>query len=162
MAARPKSIADLPFVVRRNACQRLQGALDSGKPELIAVVGRRRVGKTYLIRHFLAAHMCFELSGSRDAAMSEQLGNFATALGEQLRIRPEHPKNWPAAFQDLIRYLEPLLKKKGRRVIFFSTNCPGWRGAIPAFSAPLNSSGTSGLPGSRTSSWSSVDRRLRG
>ncbi len=119
MAAKRTKISDLPFVVRNSACLRIQDALDSEKPELIAVVGRRRVGKTYLIRHFLAPYMCFELSGSRDAVMSEQLGNFATALGERMRIRPERPKNWPAAFQDLIHYLEPLLKKKGRRVIFF-------------------------------------------
>ena len=48
-----------------------------------------------------------------------ELGNFATALAARTPIRPAKPQNWSIALQDLINYLEPLLKKKGRRVIFF-------------------------------------------
>ena len=118
MPAKNKPI-NLPLAGRQQATQKMQQALDSEKPELMAVVGRRRVGKTYLIRHVMTPHLCFELSGARDAALEEQLGNFTSALAQRIPIRPETPANWPAAFQLLIQYLEPLLKSKGRRVIFF-------------------------------------------
>ena len=111
--------SQLPFAGRRNTTQQMQQALDSGKPELMAVVGRRRVGKTYLVRHVMAPYLCFELSGTRDATLDEQLGNFAMALGERVPARPTKPSSWSEAFQDLIDYLTPLLKKKERRVIFF-------------------------------------------
>lgn len=45
----------------------LTDALKSTRPELIALYGRRRVGKTYLIRAFFAEKICLELTGARDA-----------------------------------------------------------------------------------------------
>jgi AAA+ ATPase superfamily predicted ATPase len=47
----------------------LQDARTSTRPELIAVHGRRRVGKTYLIRAVFAEELCFELTGMRDAPL---------------------------------------------------------------------------------------------
>lgn len=36
-------------------------ASDSGSPELIAIFGRRRVGKTYLIKKFFKDRLLFQL-----------------------------------------------------------------------------------------------------
>ena len=70
----------------------LTDALESDRPELIAVYGRRRVGKTYLIRGFFAEQICFELTGARDANLKEQLTNFVACLRPvcpiRLRCRP--------------------------------------------------------------------------
>jgi len=52
----------------------------SGEPELVAVYGRRRVGKTYLIRNLFTERMAFELSGLNNAILEQQLENFAAAL----------------------------------------------------------------------------------
>ena len=62
-------------------------ALESDRPELIAVYGRRRVGKTYLIRGFFAEQICFELTGARDANLKEQLTNFVRVLETRCPIR---------------------------------------------------------------------------
>ncbi len=43
-----------PLVGRKAEQQELADARDSGRPELIAIYGRRRVGKTYLVRTFYA------------------------------------------------------------------------------------------------------------
>ena len=45
------------FVGRAAVCEVLNRALRSGEPELIAVYGRRRVGKTFLIREIFANRM---------------------------------------------------------------------------------------------------------
>lgn len=41
----------------------------SSKAELIAVLGRRRVGKTYLIRNYFDTDIVFELTGMHDASL---------------------------------------------------------------------------------------------
>ena len=37
--------------------------LDSSQSELIAILGRRRVGKTFLIRNVYSKNMAFEITG---------------------------------------------------------------------------------------------------
>ena len=41
----------------------LKDALNNNKSELIAVYGRRRVGKTFLIREFYSNHIVFDVTG---------------------------------------------------------------------------------------------------
>ena len=51
----------------------LAHALKSGRPELIALYGRRRVGKTYLIRGFFAEKICLEVTGARAASFANEV-----------------------------------------------------------------------------------------
>jgi predicted AAA+ superfamily ATPase len=60
----------------------LQETLDSKMPELIAMFGRRRVGKTFLVRQYFEKHLAFEFTGTRDAKLPQQLQNFTKALGK--------------------------------------------------------------------------------
>lgn len=55
---------------------------NSSKAELIAVLGRRRVGKTYLIRNYFAKEIVFELTGMHDASLKIQLQNFTIAMAK--------------------------------------------------------------------------------
>ena len=65
---------------RRAERQALEEALRSPDPELVAVYGRRRVGKTFLVREVCADALCFELVGMHDAPLAAQLRSFTTAL----------------------------------------------------------------------------------
>lgn len=54
----------------------LKEALNSRSPELIAVHGRRRVGKTFLIRNYYSKYIKFEFSGLHNGKLHSQLENF--------------------------------------------------------------------------------------
>lgn len=126
--------------------QILEQTLKSTEAELIAIYGRRRVGKTYLIRKAFQKHMIFEFSGVHNAGLKDQLTNFRNTLAEamQLPIPPVIPSNWTEAFQMLKNYAEPLLKK-GKCVIFldeFPWLSSVKSGFLPAFEFFWNSWGT--------------------
>jgi hypothetical protein len=67
--------------------------LEGSEPEFLALYGRRRVGKTFLIREFFRDAIRFELTGIHDAPRSLQLRNFSDQLGRATgsRIRLETP-----------------------------------------------------------------------
>lgn len=91
----------------------------SGEPELVAVYGRRRVGKTFLILSVFNEKLAFEFTGTHHATLNEQLENFSLALTRASKSLPlATPPNWINAFSLLIDYLTPLIKKQ-RKVIFF-------------------------------------------
>jgi len=96
----------------------LEDALASTRAELIAVHGRRRVGKTYLVRAIYQKHLCFELTGMRDAALKLQLANFTRALSPRVNYALEPPRSWVEAFELLKRYLTKELSHGARKVVF--------------------------------------------
>ncbi len=97
----------------------LQRALLSNEAELVAIYGRRRIGKTFLVRNFYQKELIFEFSGVHNATLSEQLANFAQALTRSMKRLPIHtPGNWRQAFSLLESYVAPLIEKQ-RRVLFF-------------------------------------------
>lgn len=103
--------------------QKEQAILDkvyqSNKPELIAVIGRRRVGKTYLIRQFFKEKIDFEMIGLKDGKMEQQLRNFAYSLKEYQKTQDlKVPKDWLEAFYFLKEYLESLGESERKKVIF--------------------------------------------
>ena len=61
---------------REKEIELLHNAINSDKSELIAIYGRRRVGKTFLIRETFSKEMIFEVSGIPDGSFKEQLMNF--------------------------------------------------------------------------------------
>ncbi len=86
----------------------LQASLTSQEAEMIAVIGRRRVGKTFLIKNTYADRIAFEVTGVQNAGMTEQLQNFAFRVNNffykgKAKLKP---KNWLDAFQMLILALE--------------------------------------------------------
>ena len=104
---------------RRPEIKVLNTALLSSQPELVAVIGRRRVGKTYLIKETYRNHIDFELTGLQHASKADQLQNFLFALKNyfpDFEIE-EKPTSWLSAFFMLSKAIEGK-KKKGKWVVF--------------------------------------------
>jgi uncharacterized protein len=98
----------------------LQAALTSNEAEMVAVLGRRRIGKTFLVTSAYRDSISFELSGTQNATTETQLKNFRDELshfyGGTLPL--EIPQDWNSAFQMLRQYWSTLDPKE-KKVIFF-------------------------------------------
>ena len=105
----------------------LETAIHSDKSEFVAVYGRRRVGKTFLIREVCNYSFSFEHTGMKSArfekndGMKRQLEEFAESLGKYGLGRGGRLKDWREAFRRLAELLEK--KPVGRKVVFLD-ECP--------------------------------------
>lgn len=68
------------IIGRKQEIKLLSSALVSKKAALIAIYGRRRVGKTYLIHTFFEDRIAFELTGQYGASLKVQLKQFSKQL----------------------------------------------------------------------------------
>ncbi len=97
----------------------LNDAITSNRPELIAIYGRRRVGKTFLIRQHYKNNIVFEFSGLHNGKLADQLENFTNELSHVLKVPALtiHAKGWLEAFMLLKNYIESI-KSKSKKVVF--------------------------------------------
>lgn len=98
----------------------LEKLLKSRQPELLAIYGRRRVGKTYLIKNYYTANLKFICSGESGGSMRTQLANFQQQLNgwfpANRQVQP--PATWQQAFVVLRECLDTL-KTSEKKVLFF-------------------------------------------
>lgn len=110
---------EAPLVGRVFETNKMRGFLETKESELVAVIGRRRVGKTFLIKKVYQNEIVFHITGIQDVSKKMQLQNFVEARNDffpdnkSLQI----PANWLAAFAQLKQLLSKKTKKK--RVLFF-------------------------------------------
>ncbi|MDR0843169.1 MAG: ATP-binding protein, partial [Acidobacteriota bacterium] len=90
---------------------------DSGKPEFVVVYGRRRVGKTFLIRKAFEDNFDFHFTGIAHSSTSETLAEFGKALRRHGDTGESAPLDWFEAF-DRLRDLIEALRGAGRKIIF--------------------------------------------
>ena len=98
----------------------LDKLLASEKPEFLAIYGRRRVGKTFLIREYFKQDIVFEFTGAFKVGGKIQLNN---CFREYLRItggkkETNPPKDWHSAFTYLADYLYTLKHRKNKQIVF--------------------------------------------
>ena len=103
------------FIGREKEQQQLKEYLNSEQSEFIAVYGRRRVGKTFLIQKVIGNDYAFYVAGMNKVSMRIQLKNFMQGIRKN---RPEVPlaKTWLDAFLSLENYLESL--PEGKKIVF--------------------------------------------
>ena len=107
------------IIGRKKEIQKLDSIIQSKKSEFLAVYGRRRVGKTFLIREYFHYTFDFQISGLANANTEQQLFNFDSALAKQSALVFETSSaNWLVAFQRLMSHLESI-KDSHKKVIFF-------------------------------------------
>ena len=106
------------FIGRKTEQKILKDALVSHKAEMIAVIGRRRVGKTFLINTVYQQHIVFKISGTQNAPLKEQLAIFKDQLSAMVGSEVEQPRDWLSAFFLLRQYLLTLMTEE-RKVVFF-------------------------------------------
>jgi uncharacterized protein len=97
----------------------LDDALQSAQSELIAIYGRRRIGKTYLIREYFAKQLVFSMSGLYEGTIAEQLREFTACLklAYKSELTFQNPKDWFEAF-GMLKTLIESQPKKAKKVIF--------------------------------------------
>jgi len=105
------------IVGRNKEVELLQRIVESGEPEFVAIYGRRRVGKTFLIKQFFKHKFTFYFSGSESSTMKMQLENFKIAFQNYFNMTIPTPENWTVAFEMLRKEISRS-RKKGRKVIF--------------------------------------------
>lgn len=86
--------------------------LASGKAELIAVYGRRRVGKTYLVKSIFDNQFDFSFTGMYNVTRAVHLAQFQKSLERCSGKSVKRLKDWFEAFNALADYLETLQKDK--------------------------------------------------
>jgi len=96
--------------------KRLRELYGSGKPEFVAMYGRRRVGKTFLIRQMFENDFVFDLAGLANSGTEKQLLNFSIAINHSGNREFELPENWLQAFEQLRTLIEKSQKK--RKIVF--------------------------------------------
>ena len=107
----------MKLIGRIREIQKLDKLVASTQSEFLAVYGRRRVGKTFLIRSYFKNEFDFYATGLAKGNTKQQLTNFTIFLNNYFSNHYEVPSNWLEAFNHLIKELEKNKSAK-KRVIF--------------------------------------------
>ena len=104
------------IIGRENELMRLQDAYDSKYSEFVAVYGRRRVGKTFLVREKFNYRFTFQHSGLANEKKQQQLSSFRDSLVKQGFRQTAVPATWFDAFNLLEEFISASSDEK--KVIF--------------------------------------------
>ena len=104
------------LIGRKADIQQLEKCFSSGNAEFVAVYGRRRIGKTFLIKTLFANRLTFYMTGIYEGSLKEQLSHFAAQMTTYSGKHCAVPKDWYEAFEFLKAHIASRGKK--RAVVF--------------------------------------------
>lgn len=106
------------MIGRQEEIAMLQTLEQADKSSFVAVYGRRRVGKTYLIRSVFENRIVFQLTGIARTKIGKQLANFHAALVKNFPQYEEKPmaQDWFQAFLQLESALET--SNAAKKIVF--------------------------------------------
>ena len=108
------------IVGRKTEIAQIEQYYKSGKAEFIAVYGRRRVGKTFLIRQYFKNRFAFDMTGVMEGSKAEQMTAFHAAL-KTYGYKGLKNQNWIDAFFALRQLLESKIEEGKRCVVFIDS-----------------------------------------
>lgn len=107
----------MPIIGRKEEQRELLRLMASEQPEFVMVYGRRRVGKTYLVRETFKDNLVFYMTGLNNVELSDQLVNFRTALASVSgNVDIPAPRTWFDAFEQLRTFLQQ--NNAAKKVVF--------------------------------------------
>ena len=116
------------IVGRKREMEELRNLYESNKAEFVAIYGRRRVGKTFLVKEMFQDKMTFYHSGlspfdkERKISMRDQLEAFYASLQRYGMEESSCPKSWMEAFRLLGELLDQI--DDGKRQLIFIDELP--------------------------------------
>ena len=105
------------MIGREKEKEDLSRFLESEKPEFVVVFGRRRVGKTFLIREYFDNRFAFYHTGMANTETAIQLHNFNSSLHKYGNIPYPKVSTWLESFEQLIHLLSNK-KQKSKKTVF--------------------------------------------
>ena len=104
------------IIGRKKEISILQKTVQDEYSHFVAVYGRRRIGKTFLIRETFGYRFTFQHAGLSGGGLKEQLFAFEASIKDAGGTVSGHPNNWLEAFEDLKELIRNSTEKK--KVIF--------------------------------------------
>ena len=112
---------EIKIIGRDYEQQLIRQYYDSPKSELVAVYGRRRVGKTFLVKKVFNEKFDFWFTGMYETPRRIQLKQFGKELSEYSGKKINAPKDWFEAFD---RLKDHLLSLEQEKVVVFLDELP--------------------------------------
>ncbi len=106
------------LIGREQEIRQLKEYTTSDRPEFVAIYGRRRVGKTFLINRLFDGKITFSMTGVLDGSMTEQMDAFVDAMQEYSGSLIDKPETWMVAFRILKAFLKKKVALKQRCIVF--------------------------------------------
>ncbi len=114
------------LIGRKTEIKQLDKIYQSAEAEFIVLYGRRRVGKTFLIREYFTKKKCtyFQATGLRKGVLKKQLSHFAKSLSETFThgIAIKSPNSWDEALHLLTQFIEKV--ESSDKTILFLDELP--------------------------------------
>ena len=120
------------MIGRKKEIKILNDLCDLSESSLVAIYGRRRIGKTYLVNYIFKEYqkqcLFFEFAGTYNVRTEVQIDNFVEQVYEWFRAEPRKTiKSWSDAFRFLKRTIDAEVERIGHKekVIIFIDELPG-------------------------------------